>query len=80
MINSSDKNTNSFELEENEHDVIDKDYPNIKPRIKQSKWVIALKNQAGNEWKTRCTEHYPWKAAEYIIELEKKVAEYDKRI
>ena len=66
-------NTHGFEEEVNEHDVVDKVYSNIKPRIQQSEWVVKLKNQAGDEWKTRCTEHYAWKAADYIIELEKEL-------
>lgn len=66
-------NTHGFEEEVNEHDVVDKVYSNIKPRIEQSEWVVKLKNQAGEEWKTRCTEHYAWKAADYIIELEKEL-------
>jgi len=60
-------NTHGFEIEENEHDVVDKDYPEIKAR------VVKLKNQAGEEWKTKCTDHYAWKAAEYIMELEKQL-------
>jgi len=26
---------------------------------------------------TRCTEHYAWKAAEYIIDLENKIKELE---
>ena len=66
-------NTHGFEKEENEHDVVDKVYNDIKPRVEQSEWVVKLKNQAGEEWKSRCTEHYAWKAAEYIQELEKMI-------
>lgn len=66
-------NTHGFEKEENEHDVVDKVYNDIKPRVEQSEWVAKLKNQAGEEWKSRCTEHYAWKAAEYIQELEKMI-------
>ena len=66
-------NTHGFEIEENEHDVVDKDYPEIKARVEQTEWVVKLKNQAGEEWKTKCTDHYAWKAAEYIIELEKQL-------
>ena len=66
-------NTHGFEIEENEHDVVDKDYPEIKPRVEQTEWVVKLKNQAGEEWKTKCTDHYAWKAAEYIMELEKQL-------
>lgn len=70
-------NTHGFEKEENEHDVIDKgdNYVRwgITPRTVQSEWVKKLKNKAGEEWKSRCTEHYAWKAAEYIEFLENKV-------
>jgi hypothetical protein len=66
-------NTHGFEEEVNEHDVVDKVYSDIKPRVKQSEWVVKLKNQAGEEWKSRCTEHYAWKAAEYIQELENTI-------
>ena len=66
-------NTHGFEIEENEHDVVDKDYPEIKARVEQTEWVVKLKNQAGEEWKTKCTDHYAWKAAEYIMELEKQL-------
>jgi hypothetical protein len=59
-----------------EHDVVDKLYSDIKPRKKQSEWVIALKNQAGEEYKTRATEHYAWKAAEYIEFLEDLIKKY----
>jgi len=66
----SEIQTHGFEKEENEHDVVDKVYLDINPRPQQSEVVQSLKNQAGEEWKARCTEHYAWKAAEYIIELE----------
>jgi len=66
----SEIQTHGFEKEENEHDVVDKVYLDIKPRPQQSEVVQSLKNQAGEEWKSRCTEHYAWKAAEYIIKLE----------
>mgnify|MGYP001570086747 FL=1 len=69
-------NTHGFEKEENEHDVVDKVYSDIKPRVKQSEWVVKLKNQAGEEWKSRCTEHYAWKAAEYIEFLESLCSKY----
>lgn len=66
-------NTHGFEIEENEHDVVDKDYPEIKARVQKSEWVVKLRNQAGEEWKTRCTEHFAWQAADYIEELEKEL-------
>jgi len=49
------------------------EYWGIIPRKPQSEWVIALKNKAGEEMTTQCTEHYAWKAAEYIIELEDEI-------
>ena len=30
-------------------------------------------NQAGEEWKARCTEHYARKAADHIIQLEEEI-------
>lgn len=69
-------NTHGFEVEENEHDVVDKVYLDIKPRPQQSEVVRSLKNQAGEEWKSRCTEHYAWKAAEYIEFLESTIRKY----
>ena len=80
MKDTMQHNTHGFELEENEHDVVDKVYTDITPRVEQSEWVVKLKNQAGEEWKTRCTEHYAWKAADYIIELENKVKELQEEI
>ena len=57
-------------------DVVDKVYLDIKPRPQQSEVVRSLKNQAGEEWKSRCTEHYAWKAAEYIEFLESTIRKY----
>ena len=66
-------NTHGFEIEENEHDVVDKVYLDIKPRPQLSDIVISLRNQAGEEWKSRCTDHFAWKAADHIIQLEQSV-------
>ena len=44
--------------------------------IKQSEYIILLKNQAGEEFNTRATEHYAWKAAEYIEFLEDLIKKY----
>ena len=63
--------THGFEKEENEHDVVDKVYLDIKPRPQLSDIVISLRNQAGEEWKSRCTDHFAWKAADHIIQLER---------
>tara|TARA_R110002072_G_scaffold1322_21_gene11023 strand:+ start:5775 stop:6134 length:360 start_codon:yes stop_codon:yes gene_type:complete len=63
-------NTHGIEEEENEHAIERRVYMDITPRPKQSEIVISLKNQAGKEWQSRCTEHFAWKAADHIIELE----------
>jgi hypothetical protein len=69
-------NTHGFELEENEHDVVDKVYTDIIPRQQKSEWVVRLRNQAGEEWKTRCTEHFAWQAADHIEDLERELMAY----
>lgn len=51
-----------------------------KPRQASSEWVIALKNQAGKEATTACTEHYAWQAAEYIIRLENRIIELESKL
>tara|TARA_R100000541_G_scaffold1902_1_gene7001 strand:+ start:24289 stop:24654 length:366 start_codon:yes stop_codon:yes gene_type:complete len=63
-------NTHGIEEEENEHAIERRVYMDITPRPKQSEIVTSLKNQAGKEWQSRCTEHFAWKAADHIIELE----------
>ena len=70
-------NTHGIEEEENEHAVERKVYLDIKPPPQQSDIVQALKNQAGEEWKSRCTDHFAWKAADHIIDLEKKIEFYE---
>ena len=39
--------------------------------------VIELKNLAGAEATTQCTEHWAWRAADYIIDLENKIKELE---
>jgi len=73
-------NTHGFEVEENEHAGEKRVYTDIIPRPELSEFVRSLKNQAGEEWKSRCTEHYAWKAADHIIELEKKIDFYESLI
>ena len=70
-------NTHGIEEEENEHAIERRVYMDITPRPKQSEIVISLKNQAGEEWQSRCTEHFAWKAADHIIELENKIKFYE---
>ena len=53
----------------------EKFYSEIIPRKEPSEWVRKLKNQAGDEARTSCTDHYAWKAAEYIEMLEDKIKE-----
>ena len=73
-------NTHGIEEEENEHAVERKVYLDIIPMPPQSDIVRELKNKAGEEWKTSCTKHFAWKAAEHIIELERKVESYENRL
>ena len=70
-------NTHGIEEEENEHAIERRVYMDITPRIKQSEIVISLRNQAGKESQFKCTEHFAWKAAEHIIELQKKIEFYE---
>ena len=53
----------------------EKFYSEIIPRKEPSEWVRKLKNQAGDEARTSCTDHYAWKAAEYIEMLEDIIPE-----
>ena len=73
-------NTHGFEVEVNEHDVQDKVYNDIKPRLDPSPWVRSLKDYAGDKAKTQCTEHFAWQAAEYIEQLENELAKAKQRI
>lgn len=68
-------NTHGFEIEENEHAVERHVYLDIKPMPKQSEIVRSLRNQAGEEWKSRCTEHFAWEAADHIHKLELRLSE-----
>lgn len=65
--------THGFEEEENEHDVIDKAYPEIKPMKNPSPMVRFLRDRAGAEHKFKCMDSIDWKIADYIEELENKV-------
>ena len=70
-------NTHGFEKEENEHDVIDKVYNDIKPRKQPSKWVATLKNMAGEKYKiSGMLDSVEYQAAEYIEYLESLVDKY----
>ncbi len=70
-------NTHGFEEEENEHDVIDKVYSDIKPRKQPSKWVANLKNMSGEKYKiSGMLDSIEYQAAEYIEYLESLVNKY----
>ena len=65
-------NTHGIEEEENEHAVERRKYTDITPRAKQSNMVMALKDMAGEKYLFKCLDSFEWKAAEYIIDLEKE--------
>lgn len=54
-------NTYGFEEEENEHDVVDKVYPELKPMINPSSMVRFLRNRASDEHKFKCMDSIDWK-------------------
>jgi hypothetical protein len=66
-------NTHGFEEEENEHDVVDKVYSELKPMINSSPMVRFLRNRAGEEHKFKCMDSIDWIIADYIEELENKL-------
>jgi hypothetical protein len=66
-------NTHGFEEEENEHDVVDKVYAELKPMINPSPMVRFLRNRAGEEHKFKCMDSIDWIIADYIEELENKL-------
>jgi hypothetical protein len=72
-------NTHGFEEEENEHDVVDKVYAELKPMINSSPMVRFLRNRAGEEHKFKCMDSIDWKIADYIEELENKLSTFDIR-
>lgn len=70
---NSPHNTQGFEEEENEHDVVDKVYAELTPMIDPSPMVRFLRNRAGDEHKFKCMDSIDWKIADYIEELEHKI-------
>ena len=66
-------NTHGFEEEENEHDVVDRVFPELTPMMNPSPMVRFLRNRAGNEYKFKCMDSVDWKIADYIEELEDKI-------
>lgn len=70
-------NTHGFEEEENEHDVVDKVYSEIVPMLNPSPMVRMLRNRAGNIHKFKCMDSEDWKIADYIEDLETRLAFYE---
>lgn len=66
-------NTHGFEEEENEHDVVDKVYAELKPMLNPSPMVQFLRNRAGENYKFKCMDSIDWKIADYIEKLENKL-------
>ena len=66
-------NTHGFEEEENEHDVIDRVFPELTPMMNPSPMVRFLRNRAGDGYKFKCMDSVDWKIADYIEELENKI-------
>lgn len=65
-------NTHGFEVDENEHDVVDKVYSELTPMLNPSRWVRLLRDRAGNEHKFACMDSQDWQIADYIEQLERE--------
>lgn len=74
-------NTHGFEVDENEHDVVDRVYSELTPMMNPTPWVRLLRNRAGDKHKFQCMDSEDWKIANYIETLEKAleavIDEYD---
>jgi len=74
-------NTHGFEVDENEHDVVDRVFGELTPMMNPTSWVRLLRNRAGDEHKFQCMNSEDWKIADYIEQLEKTleavIDEYD---
>lgn len=70
-------NTHGFEVDENEHDVVDKHYAELIPALNPSPMVAMLRNRAGNEHKFACMDSDDWKIADYIEKLERVLNFYE---
>jgi hypothetical protein len=63
------------EVEENEHDVDDKIYPELSPMLNPTGMVRILRNRAGDIYKFACLDSFEWEVSLYIEELERRLAE-----
>ena len=74
-------NTHGFEVDENEHDVVDRVYSELTPMMNPTHWVRMLRNRAGDKHKFQCMDSQDWQIADYIEQLEKTleavIDEYD---
>ena len=77
MLINQNPNTHGIEVEENEHAVERKQYNDILPRIEHSDIAKELKQQAGTNHLFKCLDTVEWRAADHIIELEKKIEFYE---
>jgi hypothetical protein len=62
------------EVEENEHDVDDKIYPELSPMLNPTGMVRILRNRAGDIHKFACLDSFEWEVS-LIEELERRLAE-----
>jgi hypothetical protein len=63
------------EVEENEHDVDDKIYPELSPMLNPTGMVRILRIRAGDIHKFACLDSFEWEVSLYIEELERRLAE-----
>lgn len=70
-------NSHGFEVDENEHDVVDKSYPELTPMLNPSRMVRILRNRAGDEHKFNCIDSLDWEIADYIEKLEQALKLYE---
>ena len=73
-------NTHGFEVEENEHDVDDKIYPELSPMLNPTGMVRILRNRAGDIHKFACLDSFDWAVSLYIEQLEKQIEELERQL
>ena len=73
-------NTHGFEVEENEHDVNDKIYPELSPMLNPTGMVCILRNRAGDIHKFACLDSFDWAVSLYIEQLEKQIEELERQL
>ena len=73
-------NTHGFEVEENEHYVNDKIYPELSPMLNPIGMVRILRNRAGDIHKFACLDSFDWAVSLYIEQLEKQIEELERQL